>query len=76
MEVSIWDVAKRAGVSKSTVSRALNGDPVSQASYEKVIAAVKELGYRPNYMARGPVSYTHLDVYKRQMVCCRIPGGI
>ena len=53
MEVSIWDVAKRAGVSKSTVSRALNGDPVSQASYEKVIAAVKELGYRPNYMARG-----------------------
>ena len=53
MDFSIWDVAKRAGVSKSTVSRVLNGNAVGQASYQKVMDAVKEMGYRPNYMARG-----------------------
>lgn len=53
MDFSIWDVAKRAGVSKSTVSRVLNGNAVGQDSYKKVMDAIKEMGYRPNYMARG-----------------------
>ena len=47
MDFSIWDVAKRAGVSKSTVSRVLNGNAVGQASYQKVMDAVKEMGYGP-----------------------------
>lgn len=55
MDFSIWDVAKRAGVSKSTVSRVLNGNAVGQASYQKVMDAVKEMGYRPNYMDYPPV---------------------
>ena len=53
MKYSIWDVAKKAGVSKSTVSRVLNGEAVSERSYKKVMDAVSEMGYRPNYMARG-----------------------
>jgi LacI family transcriptional regulator len=42
------DVASAAGVSKSTVSKALNGrDDVSAQTRERVLAAVTELGYRP-----------------------------
>lgn len=52
--VTIKDVAKRAGVSTSTVSRALSGKiPVDEATKEKVMKAVKELDYRPNVLAKG-----------------------
>ncbi|MGF3057533.1 LacI family DNA-binding transcriptional regulator [Microbacterium sp. YY-01] len=44
--VSIDDVARRAGVSTATVSRALSGrGPVSAASRERVLLAADELGY-------------------------------
>lgn len=48
------DVAKRAGVSTMTVSRALN-EPgkVSAEMRERVITAVRELGYMPNQLARN-----------------------
>ena len=43
-------VADKLGISKSTVSRALNNQPtVSQEMREKVIAACEELGYQLNY---------------------------
>ncbi len=51
------DVAKLAGVSQPTVSRVLNQTettiPVSEETREKVFAAIKELGYRPNMTARS-----------------------
>ncbi|MBM7343108.1 LacI family DNA-binding transcriptional regulator [Pantoea coffeiphila] len=48
------DVAKRAGVSKWTVSRAFTpGASVSDRAREKVLAAASELGYRPNLLARS-----------------------
>jgi DNA-binding LacI/PurR family transcriptional regulator len=48
------DVAKRAGVSAATVSRTLNGDTrVDPALQKRVFAAVKELGYRRNMLARN-----------------------
>jgi len=53
MQFSIWDVAERAKVSKSTVSRVLNGGAVSEASRQKVMEAIQEMGYRPNYNARS-----------------------
>jgi DNA-binding LacI/PurR family transcriptional regulator len=48
------DVAKRAGVSLSTVSYALNGTrPVSAATRARIEAAMRELRYTPNAFARG-----------------------
>lgn len=48
----IREVAEVAGVSPATVSRALNGTAVvRQATREKVLAVVDELGYRPNRVA-------------------------
>ncbi|MBU2884404.1 LacI family transcriptional regulator [Gilvimarinus agarilyticus] len=51
---NIRDVAKEAGVSVATVSRALS-DPhkVSQARLDKVHAAIERVGYRPNMLARS-----------------------
>ena len=46
---SIIDVAKVAGVSKSTVSRLISGKGyVSADSQEKILKAMKELNYTPN----------------------------
>jgi LacI family transcriptional regulator, repressor for deo operon, udp, cdd, tsx, nupC, and nupG len=51
---SIKDVAKLAGVSVMTVSRALNNNyPVSQKTRALVMKAVKELDYEPNIMGRN-----------------------
>lgn len=51
--VSIFDVAKRAGVSHQTVSRVINDAPmVADATRARVKAAIADLGYRPNRSAR------------------------
>jgi LacI family transcriptional regulator len=48
------DVAREAGVSSATVSRVLNDDNlVTDGVRERVLAAVSELGYRPNRIARS-----------------------
>jgi DNA-binding LacI/PurR family transcriptional regulator len=53
--VKITDVARRAGVSPSTVSYALSGKrPISDATRRRVQAAVRELGYRPHTRGRAP----------------------
>ncbi|MFB7797640.1 LacI family DNA-binding transcriptional regulator [Isoptericola sp. NPDC056134] len=53
----IADVARVAGVSVPTVSRVLNGTvPVSAERRERVMAAVKKLGFRPNGAARSLAS--------------------
>ena len=55
--VTIADIAKAAGVSKATVSLALNGSPVvKDETREKVTAAAASLGYVPNFSARRLVS--------------------
>lgn len=52
--VTIYDVAKEAGVSLATVSRVINGsNVVKQPTREKVEAAVEKLGYKPNAIAQG-----------------------
>lgn len=51
---TILDVSRRVGVSKSTVSKVLNGTGrVSEATKKAVFEAVKELDYRPNVLARS-----------------------
>jgi LacI family transcriptional regulator len=55
--VTINDVAKRAGVSKSTVSHVINATRfVEVATKDKVVQAIQELGYRPSGIARSLVS--------------------
>jgi DNA-binding LacI/PurR family transcriptional regulator len=50
---TIIDVAARSGVSKSTVSNVIRGSAgVSDDARRRVLAAVAELGYRPNAVAR------------------------
>jgi DNA-binding LacI/PurR family transcriptional regulator len=52
--VSMADVARLAGVSAQTVSRVSTGHPgVVATTREQVIAAMRELGYRPNSAARA-----------------------
>ena len=54
MSLSIKDVAQRAGCSIATVSRVLAGKGyISEDARKKVEEAVKELGYRPNRVARS-----------------------
>jgi LacI family transcriptional regulator len=51
--VSIKDIAKHAGVSISTVSYALNGNPkVTEETSKKILAVAKQLNYVPNAAAR------------------------
>ncbi|WP_197289548.1 LacI family DNA-binding transcriptional regulator [Saccharothrix sp. NRRL B-16348] len=51
------DVARLAGVSHQTVSRVLNGHPyVQEQTRLRVQAAIDELGYRPNRVARALVT--------------------
>jgi LacI family transcriptional regulator len=54
--VTLADVAKRAGLSTSAASMILNGrldTRLSQDAHDRVNAAARELGYRPNIAARG-----------------------
>lgn len=53
---SMYDVARVAGVSQTTVSFVVNNVPnthIPQETRDRVWAAVEELGWRPNAMARG-----------------------
>ena len=51
---TIKDVAEKAGVSISTVSRTLSSSaPVQEETRQKVLEAVTELNYQPNTIARG-----------------------
>lgn len=53
MKVTLHEVAARADVSIATVSRALNGLPVSEKNLARVREAVAELGYVANEAARA-----------------------
>ena len=54
---SLRDVARLAGVSHQTVSRVINGYPsIRESTRTRVLAAIDELNYRPNSLARALAS--------------------
>ena len=67
--VTIQDVARRAGVSTATVSRAIAlPDRVTEATREAVFSAIRETGYTPNAAARS------LRAKSTRMVLVLLPG--
>lgn len=56
-ELTLEDIAKRSGVSRSTVSRVINGQPyVRQEVRERVLRVIQETGFHPNLAARALAS--------------------
>lgn len=57
MKLTLEDVARLSGVSRSTVSRVINDDPrVSEATRARVRGVVRQLSFQPNAAARGLAS--------------------
>lgn len=60
---TIYQVAKLAGVSLSSVSRVLNNHAhVSSATKAKVLAAIEQLDYHPNFIARSLASHNSNNI--------------
>jgi len=55
MPVTLEQLAKTAGVSVSTISRALNNSrhTVNEETRERILTLAKQMGYRPNLVARS-----------------------
>ncbi len=63
--VSASDVARLAGVSRTTVSFVLNNSPgkkISERTRQRVLQAAKELGYQPNEHARDLARIRHYSI--------------
>ena len=57
MSITIKDIAKIAGVSYSTVSKALNDSPlVKSDTKNRIVSIANEIGYKPNFAAQRLVS--------------------
>ena len=52
MKVTIQDIANMVGVSKSTVSRYLNGGYVSNENTVKIKEAIEKTGFETNFFAK------------------------
>ena len=54
MNITIYDIAQKCGVSIATVSRVLNGSSrVSEKTRARILEVMKDMGYKPNPFARG-----------------------
>lgn len=90
MKATITDVANLASVSIKTVSRVMNNEPsVRKDTYDKVMAAIKQLQYQPNAAARNlassksysigyvydnPNAYYIIDMQNGLLEACRKHG--
>ncbi len=54
MPITLADIAEALGVSKMTVSRAINNDPKIKAeTRDRILTVARQMNYRPNHYARG-----------------------
>ena len=54
MPLTLKDIAKKAGVAESTVSRAINNKPgVSKEKKQEIMKIVEKYDYQPNQLAQG-----------------------
>jgi len=61
--VTIYDIAKAAGVGKSTVANALTGKgTVSEATRQRILQLAREMGYRPSLVARNLSQHKTLTI--------------
>lgn len=71
---TLEDVGRNCGVSRSTVSRVINNSPlVNEATKQRVLKAIKEMGYAPNLIARS------LTKNKTETIAVTLPditGGV
>ena len=65
--ITIYDVARLAEVSTSTVSRVINGKRVDEAMTRRVQQAIRDTGFQPNQLARG------LYTQRSRMLGCVLP---
>lgn len=57
------DVARRANVSRQTISRVINNkDEIRESTRQRVLVAIQELGYQPNTLARALASNKSADI--------------
>ena len=73
----VWDSKEQ--ISGRSTAIEYNGQPLrsrGQYIWEVTVGLKQEDGTGYRMTGTGPVSYTHLDVYKRQGMCCtiRLPG--
>jgi DNA-binding LacI/PurR family transcriptional regulator len=80
--MNISEVARRAGVSRSTVSYALSGKrPIGESTRQRILAVIDEVNYQPNAIAKAladgstraiglivPPRHRHFDVVQLQFV--------
>lgn len=63
VDLTLVDIAKQAGVSRSTVSRVVNDDPnVSAGVRKRVLEVIQSTGYHPNAAARTLASQHSLTI--------------
>lgn len=72
--MNLEDIAQKAGVSRSTVSRVINGENyVSEKTRQRVLAVIDEVGYTPNPAARMLVTQRSQII---SLVIPHIPGVV
>lgn len=79
--VKMSDIAKAAGVSMTTVGRAIHGGYISDDKREKINKAIDELGYVPDKMARSLKNHEsrmigHLMIFNPNMLYANINNSI
>lgn len=74
-KVTIEDISRLTGLSRGTISRALNNRPdISEATRQKVLAACRKLHYTPSFAARSLATGRHLAI--AVLVPARLLGSL